>query len=283
MDKLRDVKEEDFDYIIESKKAGKNYWWDIWQHRDLLYILAWRDIKVRYKQTVLGIAWSVLQPLFTMLVFTFVFSKIAHLPSEGEAPYTIMVFAGMIPWHFFSSAVRESSNSLIANDQLVTKVYFPRMIIPASTVAVSLVDMIISLGILVSLMVYFGYFPGIRILLLPFYIGLLFVFSFSIGLLFAAFNVKYRDVRYIIPFILQAGLYISPVGFSSGVVPERFQFIFGLNPLVGIIEGFRYCILGEEVTMNRWHLMFSVILAMFFLILSVVYFRKTEKGFADVI
>lgn len=277
------MKVKEFDFVISAKRLERNYWKDVWRHKDLFYILAWRDIKVRYKQTILGVAWSILQPLFTMLVFTFIFSKVAHLPSEGEAPYAIMVFAAMIPWQFFSNAVRESSNSLIANERLVTKVYFPRIIIPSSTLIVSLIDMLISLGILALLMLYFGYYPDKYFLLLPFYLLLLIVFSFSIGLFFASFNVKYRDVRYIIPFILQAGLYISPVGFSSTIIPEKYHLIYGLNPMVGVIEGFRKCILGAAVAMDLWYLLSSIIFTIIFFILSIRYFQKTEKKFADII
>lgn len=272
----------DFDLIIEPGRTAKNYWKDLWRYRELFIILSWRDLKVRYKQTVIGVAWSVFRPLLTMIIFTIVFGKIAKLPTEGSAPYAIMVFAAMLPWQFFANSLTESSNSLVGNANLITKVYFPRIIIPASTLIVSLVDFLISFVLFVLLMIYYQFIPSIKIVLLPLFLLLAFFTSFGIGLYITALNVKYRDFRYIIPFIVQFGLYISPVGFSSTIIPEQYRLIYSLNPMVGVIDGFRWAILGES---NIYWIGFALSIAITFLILvyAVRYFVKMEKTFADVI
>jgi lipopolysaccharide transport system permease protein len=270
---------EDWDLVLESGRADKHYWKDLWRYRELFYILSWRDIKVRYKQTVLGAAWSIIRPLLTTIIFTIVFSKIAKLDNPGNAPYALMVFAGMLPWQFFSNALSESSNSLIGNANLITKVYFPRLIIPASSVITSLVDFAISFLILIVMMFWYHYIPSWHIVFLPVFIILAFLCAFGVGLYLTAVNVKYRDFRYIIPFIIQFGLYITPVGFSSSVIGEKWKSIYALNPLVGIIDGFRWCILGDP--MNWGSFIFSVIVILVFLIIGVAYFRKMEKSFAD--
>ena len=270
---------EDWDLVLESGRADKHYWKDLWRYRELFYILSWRDIKVRYKQTVLGAAWSIIRPLLTTIIFTIVFSKIAKLDNPGNAPYALMVFAGMLPWQFFSNALSESSNSLIGNANLITKVYFPRLIIPASSVITSLVDFAISFLILIVMMFWYHYIPSWHIVFLPVFIILAFLCAFGVGLYLTAVNVKYRDFRYIIPFIIQFGLYITPVGFSSSVIGEKWKSIYALNPLVGIIDGFRWCILGDP--MNWSSFIFSVIVIFVFLIIGVTYFRKMEKSFAD--
>jgi len=273
---------EDYNLIIEPGRTEKNYWKDLWRYRELFIILSWRDLKVRYKQTVIGVAWSVIRPLLTMMIFTFVFGKIAKLPSEGNAPYAIMVFAAMLPWQFFANSLSESSNSLVGNANLITKVYFPRIIIPASTVIVSLVDFLISFGLFVVLMIYYQFLPSVNILLLPLFLLLAFFTSFGIGLYITALNVKYRDFRYIIPFIVQFGLYVSPVGFSSSIIPEQYRLIYSLNPMVGVIDGFRWAILGES---NIYWTGFALSVGITFIILvyAIRYFRKMEKTFADVI
>lgn len=268
--------------IIEPGNTEKNYWADLWRYRELFYILSWRDIKVRYKQTVVGAAWSIVRPLLTMVVFTIVFSRIAKLPTEGAAPYAILVYAAMLPWQFFANALTEASNSLISNTNLITKVYFPRLIIPASSVITSFVDFAISFGLMLVLMVIYQYMPSWQILFLPLFILLSFFTAFGIGLYLTALNVKYRDFRYIIPFIVQFGLYISPVGFSSGVVPEQYRFWYNLNPMVGVIDGFRWCILGES-QLNMPSLLSSVVITLLFTWIGVWYFRKMERSFADVI
>ena len=268
--------------IIEPGRTEKNYWQDLWRYRELFYILSWRDIKVRYKQTVVGAAWSIVRPLLTMIVFTVVFGRIAKMPTEGAAPYAILVFAAMLPWQFFSNALSEASNSLIGNANLITKVYFPRMIIPASSVITSFVDFAISFGLLLVLMAIYQFVPSWKMIFLPGFILLAFFTAFGVGLYLTALNVKYRDFRYIIPFIVQFGLYISPVGFSSSVVPEQWRWAYNLNPMVGVIDGFRWCILGES-ELNSSSVLYSIAITLLFTWLGVYYFRKMEKNFADVI
>ncbi len=270
----------DFEIVIEPGKSEKNYWQDIWRYRELFYTLTWRDIKVRYKQTVVGAAWSVIRPLLTMIIFTIVFGMIAKLPTEGKAPYAIMVFAAMLPWQFFANSLTEASNSLIGNANLITKIYFPRLIIPASSVITSFVDFAISFGLLLLMMIWYQYLPSWQIIFLPLFLLLAFISSFGISLYLTALNVKYRDFRYIIPFIVQFGLYISPVGFSSNIVPDKWKLLYSLNPMVGVIDGFRWCILGE----NRIYLpgfILSTGISILFLVVGVSYFRKTEKTFSD--
>jgi homopolymeric O-antigen transport system permease protein len=274
---------EDFDLIIEPSRIEKNYWKDLWRYRELFYILSWRDFKVRYKQTVIGVAWSVIRPLLTMIVFTLIFSKVAKLPSEAHAPYAIMVFAAMLPWQFFANSLTESSNSLITNVNLISKVYFPRLIIPTSSVLVSLIDFLISFGLMIVLMIYYAYIPSWHIIFLPLFLILAFVASFGIGLFITALNVKYRDFRYIVPFTVQFGLYISPVGFSSSVVPGKWRLLYSLNPMVGVIDGFRWAILGGDKNIYWIGLILSIVLSVLISILAIRYFRKTEKKFADVI
>ena len=268
--------------IIEPGRTERNYWQDLWRYRELFYILSWRDIKVRYKQTVIGAAWGILRPLLTMIVFTVVFSRIAQLPTEGTAPYAILVYAAMLPWQFFANALSEASNSLIGNANLITKVYFPRLIIPVSSVITSFVDFAISFALLFVLMAWYGYAPSWNIFFLPGFIVLAFFTAFGIGLYLTALNVKYRDFRYIIPFIVQFGLYISPVGFSSRVVPEHWRWLYNLNPMVGVIDGFRWCILGESA-LNTNSALTAVLISTLFTWIGIRYFRKMEKGFADVI
>ena len=277
--KMAKTNNEDWDLVLESGRADKHYWKDLWRFRELFYILSWRDIKVRYKQTVLGAAWSIIRPLLTTIIFTVVFSKIAKLDNPGNAPYALMVFAGMLPWQFFSNALSESSNSLIGNANLITKVYFPRLIIPASSVITSLVDFAISFLILIVMMFWYQYIPSWHIVFLPIFILLAFMCAFGVGLYLTAVNVKYRDFRYIIPFIIQFGLYITPVGFSSAVIGEKWKLLYALNPMVGVIDGFRWCILGDP--MNWRSFVFSLVVVIVFLIIGVTYFRKMEKSFAD--
>jgi lipopolysaccharide transport system permease protein len=268
--------------IIEAGRTEGQYWKDLWRYRELFYFLSWRDILVRYKQTVIGIAWSIIRPLLTMVVFTIVFGKLANLPSEG-VPYPILVFAAMLPWQFFSNAFTEAGNSLISNANMISKVYFPRLVIPTSAVIVSFIDFLISGVMLVLLMVWYKIVPGWQILTLPFFIIVVFAAVMGSGLWIAALNVKYRDFRYIIPFIVQLGLYVSPVGFTSSIVPEKWRLIYSLNPMVGVIEGFRWAILGGQVRFYWPGFWFSLVLVASLLITGILYFRKTEKTFADVI
>jgi lipopolysaccharide transport system permease protein len=270
----------ELELVIEAGRTEKNYWRDLWRYRELFYILSWRDIKVRYKQTVIGAAWSIIRPLLTMLVFTIIFGRVAKLPTEGNAPYAIMVYAAMLPWLFFSSALGEASNSLIGNSNLITKIYFPRMIIPASSIIVSLVDFVISFFLMLILLGWYHFMPPLQIVLLPLFTLMAFLASFGTSLYVTALNVKYRDFRYVIPFIIQFGLYISPVGFSSSVVPGKWRLLYSLNPMVGVIDGFRWCILGEQKIYWPGFLLSNLVIV-FFCILGIRYFRKTEKTFAD--
>ncbi len=268
--------------IIEAGRAERQYWKDIWTYRELFYFLAWRDILVRYKQTVIGLAWALIRPFLTMVVFSVVFGNLAKLPSEG-APYPILVFSAMLPWQFFANALSECSNSLISNSNLISKVYFPRLVVPASAVIVSFVDFMISGIILLGLMAYYNFVPGWRILTLPGFVAIAFAASIGAGLWLAALNVEYRDFRYIVPFIVQFGLYISPVGFSSSIVPTQWRLLYSLNPMVGVIDGFRWAILGGTSSLYIPGFLLSVGLVVFLLMTGIWYFRKMEKRFADVI
>jgi len=268
--------------IIEPGRTEKNYWADLWRYRELFIILAWRDISVRYKQTIIGILWAIIRPFLTMVVFTVIFSYIAKLPSDGSAPYTLLVFAAMLPWSLFSNALSESSNSLISNANLIGKVYFPRLIIPAATLVTAFTDFLISFIILIGMMLYYQFALGWQILLLPFFIIMTLLASLGPGLWMTAINVKYRDFRYIIPFVVQFGLYVSPVGFSSKVIPEQWRLIYNLNPMVGVIDGFRWCILGGDSSIYVPGFMLSLAIIAFFLYLGITRFRKMEKTFADI-
>jgi lipopolysaccharide transport system permease protein len=269
--------------VLAPGQAEKQYWRDLWLYRELFAILAWRDVSVRYKQTVIGILWAVLRPLLTMIVFTVVFGRIAGLPSDGTAPYALMVFAGMIPWTLFSTALSDAANSLINNANLISKVYFPRVIVPSATIVVSLVDFFISFFILILMMIFYQYWSGWQILLLPVFILLALLASLGPSLWIASLNVKYRDFRYIIPFIVQFGLYISPVGFSSSLVPDQWRLLYSINPMVGIIDGFRWCLLGESSLIYFPGFLLSLFVIVFFLWFGIRTFRKTEKTFADII
>ncbi len=274
--------EENYELVLEAGRAEKHYWADLWRYRELFQVLAWRDVSVRYKQTVIGVAWAVIRPFLTMVVFTVVFGSVAKLPSEGNAPYALMVFAGMLPWTFFSTALSDASSSLVSNANLISKVYFPRLIVPAATVVVALVDFLISFTILGLMMVWYMHLPPIQIFLLPVFVLLAFLASLGPSLWITSLNVKYRDFRYIIPFLVQFGLYISPVGFSSNVIPANWRLLFSLNPVVGVIDGFRWCILGESV-MYWPGFMASLLVTTAFLWYGIRQFRKMEKSFADLI
>lgn len=269
--------------IIEPGRSERNYWTDMWRYRELFGTLAWRDISVRYKQTLIGFAWAVVRPFVTMAIFTIVFGRIANLPSDGGSPYALMVFSAMMPWTLFSTSLIDVSNSLVANSNLVTKVYFPRLIVPTATFMVGLVDFGISAILLVGLMLYYGFMPGIRLLLLPAFILVAILASLGPGIWISAINVKYRDFRYAIPFITQLGLYISPVGFSSSVIPDQWRFFYSLNPMVGVIDGFRWCVLGGSTAIYVPGFLASLAVTVLLLWLGVVHFRKQEKQFADLI
>lgn len=265
--------------VIEAGRAELNYWRDLWVFRELFYILAWRDIKVRYKQTAIGAAWGIIRPLLTTIIFTLVFSRVAKLGSPQGIPYSILVFSGMLPWQFFSSALAESGNSLVGNSNLISKVYFPRMIIPVSSIMTSFVDFGISFCILIAMMVFYKFIPDPKIILLPLFILMALAAALGFGLFSTALNVRYRDFKYIIPFVIQIGLYITPVGFSSNLIPDEWRNLYSINPMVSIVDGFRWCILGEPLYVPG--LMISSAVIIFFLWLGISYFRKTEKGFAD--
>lgn len=268
--------------VIEAGYSERHYWRDLWRYRELLFVLAWRDVSVRYKQTVIGIVWALGRPLLTMMVFTLIFSKLAKLPSEG-VPYPILVFAALLPWQFFSVAFSGAGDSLISNAGMISKVYFPRMVIPASAVIVSFVDFLISGIILVGLMIWYGFAPNLRLLALPLFIIVAFAAAMGAGLWIAALNVKYRDFRIIVPFVVQFGLYISPVGFSSNIVPEQWRLLYSINPMVGVIDGFRWAILGGNAQFYWPGFLLSISLVLVVLITAIVHFRRTEKTFADVI
>lgn len=268
--------------VIEAGRVEGQYWKDLWKYRELFYFLAWRDILVRYKQTALGVAWALIRPFLTMIVFTIVFGKLAKLPSGG-VPYPILVFSAMLPWQFFSNSLSECSNSLIGNANLIAKVYFPRLIVPASAVIVSFVDFMISGIILLGLMAWYDFVPTWRIVTLPLFILIAFGASIGVGLWMAALNVEYRDFRYIVPFIVQFGLYVSPVGFSSSIVPQQWRLLYSLNPMVGVIDGFRWAILGNESAIYWPGFALSMGLVGLLLVTGIWYFRRMERTFADVI
>lgn len=270
------------DIVIEPDKTVKHLGRELWQYRELFVFLAWRDILVRYKQTVIGVAWSVLRPLLTMLVFTVVFGKLAKLPS-GNVPYPLLVYAAMIPWYFFSNTLSESSHSLIMNEKLISKVYFPRIIIPSVSMVVSLIDVLISCSIFLLLMLGYAFFPNWKILIIPLFLGVAMLTSLGIGYWIAALNAKYRDFRYVVPFLVQFGLYISPVGFSSDVVPQKWRLLYSLNPMVGVIDGFRWALLGQDAQIYWPGFWLSVGLAFSLFAFGTWFFMKLERELADVI
>jgi lipopolysaccharide transport system permease protein len=269
--------------VIEKGKVESNYWKDIWAYRELFMVLSWRNVSVKYKQTIIGISWTVIQPILTMVILTFVFGNLASLPTEGTAPYALMVYSALLPWQFFANALNESSNSLTGNAHLISKVYFPRLIVPLSAVLTSMIEFFISFAILCGLMIYFNYMPSIQILLLPVFILLAFLNALGAGLILTALNVKYRDFKIIVPFVIQFGMYISPVAFSSSIVLEKWKLLYSLNPMVGVIEGFRYCILGGESHIYMPGFVISLSLTFMLLWFAIRYFRSTEKVFADLI
>ena len=281
------AKSEEFDIWLEAGRTEKHYWLDLWRYRELFLILAWRDVAVRYKQTVAGVAWGLLQPFLTMVIMTVVFGKLAGLHSEGTVPYAIMVLSGMLPWQFFANALATSGQSLVTNSSLISKIYFPRLIVPASTIAVALVDFLLSLLILAVIMLVYRFLPSWRIVFLPLLMLIAFAASLGPGLLVTALNVKYRDFRFVLPFIIQFGLYLCPVGFSSSIVREKLGdtlfMLYSVNPMVGIIDGFRWAILGQSATFYLPSFLVSLTSSMLLLLLGLWYFRKTERTFADII
>lgn len=269
--------------IIEAGCSERHYWRDLWRYRELFCFLVWRDILVRYKQTVIGVAWAALRPFLTMVVFTVVFGRLAGLPSDGQTPYPVMVFAALLPWQFFAGALNDTGNSLVGNANLISKIYFPRLIIPASSVIINLIDFFVSCAIMAGLLFWYQFWPTWRIVTLPVFIAIAFAAAMGPGLWLTALNVKYRDFRYIVPFIMQFGLFISPVGFSSSLIPEQYRLLYSLNPMVGVIDGFRWAILGGNAMIYWPGMGLSLAVVVVFLFYGVYYFRKTEKKFADII
>ena len=269
--------------ILEPGRVESNYWRDLWRYRELFQVLAWRDISVRYRQTAVGVAWALLRPLLTMLIFTVVFGRIAKLPSDGAAPYALMVFAGMLPWTFFSTALSEAGSSLVSNSNLISKVYFPRLVIPTATIVVALIDLAICFGLFAAMMAWYQFGPTWRIALLPAFVAIAFLAALGPGLWITAINVKYRDFRFVIPFIVQLGMYVSPVAFSSSVIPAEWRLLYSLNPMVGVIDGFRWCLLGGEATFYWPGFALSLVLIALFLWIGIRQFRSMEKTFADLI
>ena len=269
--------------IITPKKSAQSTWQEFFAYRDLFYFLAWRDFKVRYRQTVLGVMWAVIRPLLTMLIFSVVFGRIAKLPSEGDAPYQIMVFSAMLPWYFFSSTMQDSSQSLVANVNMITKVYFPRLILPISTLFVTTVDFLISLGIFFLMMIWLKFYPTEKVFWLPlFFIQAAFA-SIGMGLWLSALCVRYRDFRHVVPFMLQIGLYVSPVAFSSSIIPEQWRQLYALNPMVGVIDGFRWCLLDNSISMAWVNFSISLASGLLLLFSGYWYFQRVERDFADII
>ncbi len=280
------------DLILEPGRSEKNYWRDLWRYRELFIILAWRDVTVRYKQTIIGVAWAVIRPLLTTIVFTVVFSKIAKLPAPGSVPYALLVMAANLPWQFFATAMSEASGSLIGNANLISKIYFPRLIIPAGSVITSFMDFLITLGLMALMMVWYRFAPDLRLLALPLFMLLAFGAAFGIGLWLCALNVQYRDFRYIVPFVMQFGFFLSPVGYSTARVPEHWlwhgvdvpaRLLYSLNPMVGVIDGFRWSLLRGESPFQLSTLSISVFVSVILCLSGIWYFRKMERTFADVI
>ncbi len=268
--------------IIRAGQAEKQYWRDLWNYRELFYFLAWRDILVRYKQTVVGVAWSLLRPFFSMLVLTLVFRKVAGI-SSGTAPYPILVFAGILPWGFFASGLSDSSASIVGNANLISKIYFPRLIVPLSTIVTGLADLLISCALLIPLMIYYRFAPSWHVIFLPAFILLASGAAIGGGLWLCALMVKYRDFRVVVPYVVQFGFFLSPVGYSVNRVPEKWRFLYSLNPMVGVIDGFRWSLLGGDSQIYLPGLAISVLLVAGLVAGGIWYFRKTERLFADII
>lgn len=271
-----------FQLEVEAGKPASFLWADLWRYRELFYFLAWREIMVRYKQTVIGVAWTIIRPLVAMAAFTVAFGKLARLPSDG-VPYAVMVYTGMLPWFFFSSSLQESGNSLLDNANMVSKVYFPRVIFPVSTIILNLLEFAISFVILLIVMGTCRFLPGLRIMLLPVFLVHLILMSLGCGFWLCALNVKYRDFRYAVPFLVQFAMYISPVGFSSSVIPEDWRLLYCLNPLTGIIDAFRWAIIGGNTALYWPGFLFSAGFTLVVLMSGIWYFHRVERTLADVI
>ncbi len=270
-------------FVIEAGRSEKQYWRDLWQYRELFYFLSWRDILVRYKQTAIGIAWAIVRPFLTMIVFTVIFSNLANLPTQGATPYPILVLSALLPWQFFASSLTQTSNSLVSNANLISKIYFPRLIVPASAIVVNFVDFLVSGMLLLALMIWYHYVPSWRIVTLPFFTLMAALSAFGFGLWFASIYVKFRDVAQVIPFVIQLGQYISPVGYSIDIIPERWRLLYSINPMVGVIDGFRWAILNGDQTLYLPGFFLALIVTLLFVWTGIYYFRGVERTFADII
>ncbi|MCU0550368.1 MAG: ABC transporter permease [Leptolyngbya sp. Prado105] len=269
--------------VIAAGRTEKQYWRDLWQYRELFYFLSWRDILVRYKQTAIGIAWALIRPFLTMIVFTVLFSNLANLPTQGETPYPILVLAALLPWQFFAASLGQTSNSLVSNANLISKVYFPRLLVPASAIAVNFVDFLVSGLLLLALMIGYRYVPTWRILTLPFFVLMAAMAAFGLGVWFAAIYVRFRDVAQVIPFLIQLGQYVSPVGYSAEIIPGRWRLVYSLNPMVGVIDGFRWAILKGEQSFYVPGFVLALAVVVLLVGLGIRYFRAAERTFADII
>ena len=279
---MRHTPNSETEIIIDSKAIYKGYFRSLIWLRELIFFLAWKDIIVRYRQAVLGVLWSVFTPVFTMIVFVFIFGKIAGLPSNG-IPYPLLVFAALLPWQFFSSSVFSVGNSIVSYSGMISKIFFPRLVLPLSALVLALVDFVIAVVILAVLMIIYGFYPSWQLIFAPLFILLMVLLAFSTGLILSALNVKYRDVKFVVPFLLQLGLYVSPIGFSTSVIPKDWAFLYAINPMVGVINGFRWCLLGGKLGLDLGSVLISIIFTIVFLAIGMWYFRKTEKTFADII
>lgn len=269
--------------ILEAGRTDRQYWHDVWRYRELFFILAWRDVSVRYKQTMLGVAWAFMRPFLTMVVFTVVFGQLAKLPPGGDVPYAVMVFAGLLPWTLFSSILSDASASVMNNSNLISKVFFPRLLVPMATVMVALIDFAISLAILAGLMIWYGVVPGWQLLLLPLFVALTLAAAIGPALWASALVVKYRDFRFVVPFVIQIGLYASPVGFSSSIVPDQWRLLYSLNPMVGIIDGFRWSIVGGTSPIYWPGFLISLAATGAVMWVGISGFRRIERDFADLV
>ena len=269
--------------IIEPGRAAKHYWLDLWNYRELFAILAWRDVSVQYKQTIIGAAWAVIRPALTMAIFAIVFGRVAKMPTEGSVPYPLLVMAGMLPWFLVSTIVTNGSNSLISNSNLISKVYFPRLIVPVASSMVALVDFVLSLALLFVMMAWFRFTPDWHLLFIPLFIVMAVLAGLGPSLIMASLNISYRDFRFVIPFAVQFGLYISPIGFSSKIVPEKWRLVYSLNPIVGVVDGFRWSLLAGRTHFSGDTFALSVGMTALLMFLGIRVFRKTESGFADLV
>lgn len=267
--------------VLEAGRSNARYWSDLWRYRELLGFLAWRDIKVRYKQAVLGVAWALVQPIVTMTIFTFVFGRLAKMP-DGGVPYPLLVLAGLLPWQLFSAGLSGASASVVGNSHLITKVYFPRLVVPLSAIGVALVDFLVVFALFVALSLWYGLIPSWHYLLLPAFGALTLLLALGAGLWLTSLTVKYRDFRFIVPFLLQIGLFACPVGFRTDYL-QSWRPVLALNPLTGVIDGFRWCLLHGDQRLDIWSLAYAVGLTLVLLFSGFRYFRSTERQFADII